>query len=457
MTSRAPGFGWLSIIRIGLVQAALGSIVVLTTSTLNRIMVVELALPAVLPGALVALHYFVQILRPRFGYGSDAGQRRTPWIIGGMAVLGAGGVLAACATALMQSSPELGTLAAGIAFVLIGAGVGACGTCLLVLLASGVAPRQRAAAASVTWIMMIAGFAVTAGVVGAHLDPFTFPRLIAISVVVALTALIVSALAMRGLENRLPAAAPAGAAKPAEPDTGGGFREALMQVLAESHTRLFAGFVFLSMLAYSAQDLVLEPFAGAVFGFTPGESTGLGGIQHGGVLAGMIIVALVGYLASGRRSNVLRVCMIGGCLGSALILASLAVAGTWFPSGWPLRPTVFALGVANGAFAVAAIGSMMALVSRGHQRRDGTRMGLWGAAQALAFGMGGVAGTLIVDLVRHATGSVQYAYSTVFGIQACLFTVSAVLAVQVMRRADGSTAEPVRKTLVPLSLEAGST
>ncbi|MEM9302461.1 MAG: PucC family protein, partial [Pseudomonadota bacterium] len=60
--------GWLGIVRLGLVQMALGSIVVLTTSTLNRVMVVELALPALLPGLLVGIHYAVQVLRPRFGY-----------------------------------------------------------------------------------------------------------------------------------------------------------------------------------------------------------------------------------------------------------------------------------------------------------------------------------------------------------------------------------------------------
>ena len=74
-------FGWSRIVRIGLVQACLGSIVVLTTSTLNRVMVVELALPALLPGLLVALHYAVQMARPRMGFGSDVGQRRTPWIV----------------------------------------------------------------------------------------------------------------------------------------------------------------------------------------------------------------------------------------------------------------------------------------------------------------------------------------------------------------------------------------
>src|SRR5687767_235644 len=87
--------GWLGIFRLGLVQTALGAIVVLTTSTLNRVMVVELALPAILPGALVTLHHAMQLLRPRMGYGSDVGQRRTPWIVGGMTALAAGGFGAA--------------------------------------------------------------------------------------------------------------------------------------------------------------------------------------------------------------------------------------------------------------------------------------------------------------------------------------------------------------------------
>ena len=91
--TRRP-LGWLAIVRLGLVQTALGAIVVLTTSTLNRVMVVELLLPAMLPGALVALHYAVQLARPCFGHGSDTTGRRTPWILGGMAVLAAGGTLA---------------------------------------------------------------------------------------------------------------------------------------------------------------------------------------------------------------------------------------------------------------------------------------------------------------------------------------------------------------------------
>ncbi|MDU6138090.1 PucC family protein, partial [Bradyrhizobium sp.] len=104
MIGAAPSpLSWFGIVRLGLVQTALGAVVVLTTSTLNRVMVIELALPAMIPGLLVAIHYAMQVLRPWLGHGSDVGGRRFAWIVGGMAVLAAGGLLAAVATALMAS------------------------------------------------------------------------------------------------------------------------------------------------------------------------------------------------------------------------------------------------------------------------------------------------------------------------------------------------------------------
>jgi BCD family chlorophyll transporter-like MFS transporter len=99
---------WLAIVRLGLVQMALGAIVVLTTSTLNRLMVVELALPAVVPGLLVALHYGIQITRPSWGFASDAGGNRTRWIGGGMAALACGGFGAALGGVVIPDAPTAG-------------------------------------------------------------------------------------------------------------------------------------------------------------------------------------------------------------------------------------------------------------------------------------------------------------------------------------------------------------
>lgn len=418
--------GWLGIVRLGLVQTALGAIVVLTTSTINRIMVVELALPAVLPGLLVALHYAVQVLRPRWGHGSDVGGRLTPWIVGGMAVLALGGFGAALATALMATQFWAGVALAGLAFLMIGIGVGASGTCLLVLLSRRVADERRPAAATVVWVMMICGFILTAGLAGHWLDPFSTTRLVLVTGVVSLIAFFLTCLAVHGVE----AGSGAVRAAPAQAETG--FLTALREVWAEPQARLFAIFVFVSMVAYSAQDLILEPFAGTVFGFTPGESTKLAGVQNGGVLAGMLLVALVTSLA-GPRAGSLRLWAVGGCLASALALAALSVAAFVGP-GFPIRPVVFALGLANGAYAVAAIGQMMRLVGAGRPDRQGVRMGLWGAAQGVAFGLGGLLGAAASDLARQLLASPVLAYAAVFTAEAVLFLISAALALAVARQ-----------------------
>jgi BCD family chlorophyll transporter-like MFS transporter len=125
----------------------------------------------------------------------------------------------------------------------------------------------------------------------------------------------------------------------------------------------------------------------------------------------------------------MRLWIVGGCLLSAAALAGLAWGA--FASDWPLRGWVFALGAANGAFAVAAIGSMMALASAGRESREGVRMGLWGAAQAIAFGAGGFAGTVAADAMRYVLGSPGTAYATVFAAEGVLFLISAWLAAQV--------------------------
>src|SRR6056300_435641 len=119
---------WFSILRLGLVQMCLGAIVVLMTSTLNRLMVVELALPALLPGFLVALHYGVQLTRPNWGFRSDRGGRRSTWIIGGMVILACGGLAAAAAIPLLEYNFRWGLVLSIIAYSAIGLGVGASGT-----------------------------------------------------------------------------------------------------------------------------------------------------------------------------------------------------------------------------------------------------------------------------------------------------------------------------------------
>ncbi|PZX11410.1 BCD family chlorophyll transporter-like MFS transporter [Palleronia aestuarii] len=408
---------WLAIVRLGLVQMALGSVVVLTTSTLNRLMVVELALPAVLPGLLVALHYGIQITRPNWGFLSDTGGRRTAWIVRGMTLLAGGAMLASLGIVVLKASFAAGLAVSILAYALIGLGVGASGTSLLALLATATAPRRRAAAATITWLMMIAGIAVTAGVVGWLLDPYTPVRLLEIVACVTLGSVLLTLLATWGVERGV-------IARPApEPMP---FREGLAEIWAEPKARAFTLFVALSMSAYFMQELILEPYAGLVFGFTPGQSTQLSGAQNGGVFAGMLAV---GIAATGLGLGALRTWVIAGCVGSAAALAAIALAGQ--SESALLLPATIALGFFNGMFAVAAIGSMMALAGEGRESREGTRMGLWGAAQALAAGFGGLVGAASVDLLRLAMGPAP-AFGLVFAAEALLFLAAAAMAARIM-------------------------
>jgi len=424
---------WLQIFRMGLVQMCLGAVVVLTTSTLNRLMVVELALPAVLPGLLVGLHYGIQITRPNWGFLSDTSGNRTRWIIGGMAVLAAGGWLAALGVVMMETRFGAGLALSILAYALIGLGAGASGTSLLALLATACAARRRAAAATITWLMMIAGIAITAGTVGAFLDPYSPALLLRIVGIVSLGAVVLTALAIWGIEART-------GAQPLKADGPVRFREGLAEIWAEPEARNFTIFVFLSMTAYFMQELILEPYAGLVFGMTPGQSTQLSGAQNGGVFLGMLTV---GIAATGLRLGSIRHWVVAGCLGSAMSLGVITALGASGVAA-ALVPAVVLLGFFNGMFAVAAIGAMMALAGQGRGSREGTRMGLWGAAQAMAAGFGGLGGAAAVDVMRRVMVADASAFGAVFAFEAALFVLSALLALRVIDhgRDRGATLVP---------------
>jgi MFS transporter, BCD family, chlorophyll transporter len=448
---------WIQVARLGVVQACMGAVVVTTTTTLNRVMVVELALPALVPGLLIGFHYLIQIVRPRLGFGADQSKRFTPWILGGMATLSIGGILAAWATVWMASSFATGLALALLAFGLIGIGVSACGTTLLVLLSKGSGEHQRATSATLVWCMMIFGFALTSIVSGRLLDPFSLDRLLQVSVGVSALTLALTAWAMWGLEERWFKGALThphevlGLAKtqstqptqssqssrpthPSEPR----FKAALALLWQEPQARLFTFFVFTCMLAYSAQDLILEPFAALIYHLSPGQTTQLSGTLHASVLVGMLFLAFIASRWVNARLGSVSTWMVLGCLISALGMGGLCLAG-WLGSGAtliPLTPVLGVLGFGNGVFSIAAISSMMRLAtlpeknitSSSLAHKPGLRMGLWGAAQAVAFGLGGVLGTGASDLARHWVGNASLAYASVFALESSLFIASAVMA-----------------------------
>jgi BCD family chlorophyll transporter-like MFS transporter len=367
------------------------------------------------------------------GFGSDQTRRASPWIRGGILILASGGVLAAVSTILLSHSVVLGIALATVAFLMIGIGVSSSGTALLVLLAKRVEPKKKAAAATCVWLMMIFGFAFTASVSGKFLTPFSFERLLIISSTVSVIAVIVTFLAIWGMESPV-AKTQKVISNAEEADLEAAplkvsFREAFAEVWKESRVRSFTWFVFVSMLAYSSQDLILEPFAAVAFGFSPAETTTLSGLQNGGVLIGMLFLAFITSKAKSQTLTSLSTWTIGGCLASALAMLGLVLSGP-IANVIFFQVAVFLLGIFNGAFSIAAIGSMMQFASIGSARREGVRMGIWGASQAMAFGLGGIIGTGLSDIARIVLGDPASAYAFVFFLEGVLFVVAAYLSYQ---------------------------
>jgi BCD family chlorophyll transporter-like MFS transporter len=280
--------------------------------------------------------------------------------------------------------------------------------------------------------MMIVGFIVYAAVSGAFLQPFSAQRLALVASCVSGVAFLVAVLAVRNAETDTEAEPKAVNEPGPNLETEPSFKQVMADIWADPLARGFTIFVFVSMLAYSAQELILEPFAGLVFKMSPAQSAQLSGMEKGGALLGMILFGLLGARVRGAapreaRGAWMRRWTVAGCLGSAVALGGLAAASFIGPT-WPIAPTVFALGLANGVFAVAAIGSMMALAGAGTNPRAGARMGVWGGAQAGAFAIGGFLGATGVEALRSALHQLAPAFIWVFAAEAALFLVAAILA-----------------------------
>lgn len=405
--------GWGGIVRLCLVNAAIGGMAALPINLFNRLMTVELALPAILPGLLVALHYGVQLTRPVWGHRSDRTGSRAPFIRGGLAALG----LALVATAWGVGVAETNLAAALViwiaAFIVIGLAIGAAGTSFLALLAAAAPEGRHGAAATIAWLMLILGAIVASVGVGIALEPYGPARLLVVIAAAAGIAWIVAALAVHGLERRLPA-------RPAQTDEP--LIPALRAAWAEPSVRRFTMFVFLSIFAFFLSELVFEPFAGHVHGLTPDQSTQLSGGKDGAALMGMLAAGMLSTLGFGA----LRVWAVAGCLLSALGLAVLA-------AGMPLLPGTVVLGFGNGLFVVGAIGSMMRLAVQ-RAEAAGIRMGVFGAAQAISAGLAGLIATGTLDLLRLGQGDAA-AYGALFYLQAAIFVLAGAVAMRVLRPA----------------------
>ncbi len=436
------------LLRLSLFQVSVGMAMVLLVGTLNRVMIVELDVPTSLVGIMVALPLVFAPLRALIGYRSDThrselGWRRVPFIwqgtllqFGGFAIMPFALLVLAGAGEAADAPIWLGRLAAGLAFLLVGAGVHMVQTVGLALATDITPVESHPNVVGLMYVMLLLGMIASSLLFGALLADFTPGRLVQVVQGAAVATVFFNLVALWKQEVRKPRrGAPA-----APPDPS--FQDSWAQFCAGDRAvrRLVA--IGLGTMAFSMADILLEPFGGEVLAMSVGATTKL-----------TALLALGGLLGFGYASNVLsrgfdpfKMARLGALIG----LPAFALVMVASPMGLPALFIIgnFLIGFGGALF---GHGTLTATMSLAPKQQAGLALGAWGAVQATAAGLGVALSGVIRDLVVAGIGSgaapqVPHAtsagYMVVYALEIGLLLVTIIAIAPLIRRGADAYQEP---------------
>ncbi len=425
------------LLRLSLFQVSVGMALVLLVGTLNRVMIVELNVPAALVAVMVALPVLYAPLRALIGFRSDThksalGWRRVPFIwmgtliqFGGFAVMPFALLVLSGGGQSNQWPAWIGPLGAGFTFLVVGAGLHTTQTAGLALATDLASKESQPRVVGLMYVMLLAGTMASAFVFGAMLQEFSPGRLVQVLQAAAVATLVLNSVALWKQEARRPQRAEAGVAQP-RPD----FSQAWRGYIDGQGTRRRLVAIALGTLAFGMQDVLLEPFGGQVLGMGVGATTWLTATLAAGSLLGFSIASAV----LSRAYDPARMALAGAALGVPAFAAVIAVSV--LPSLALFALGVFFIGVGVGLF---GHGTLTLTMNCAPKDQTGLALGAWGAVQATAAGAGVALGGIGRDVVQAlasrgafgealATPATGYAFVYAVEIVLLLATVAAMTA-----------------------------
>lgn len=420
---------WFAVLRLGLFQFGVGAALAPLTGTLNRALIDDLRVPALAVGTLFALHYFVSPVRAVFGYRSDvnraAGHWRTPYLVLG-AMLTYGGLACAPFALILLGSPDRlsFTVAFPIClamFLAYGIGINIVETIYLALVSDLTPPGERGKVLPVLWVMLMLGTITSSLFVGQFLQEYNHIKLIRVMQGTAVLFVALTAVSLLGKERLKRDGKVAG------PTEHVAVRltlwESVRLLASQPVLRNVFAVLFLATMAFTTQDVLLEPYGGQVLGMSVTATTQLTALWGGAMLVAIACAGL--WLWRGRPLIALLAVGCGlGALGYGVVSAAGSGAQvTLFRSGVAL------IGAGRGLFLVGGIAMIMALTEQAHA---GLFLGLWGVSQAIAQGVGTIGGGVTRDIAQISTGSVVLGYTTVY-LAALAVLVLALILLFVLR------------------------
>ena len=427
--SRLPGAAPLTrpaLLRLCLVRFAASFLLILTAGILNRILIADLRVTALIVTVVLSFQHLTSPFALVTGHLSDRqpirGRRRVPYIR----------LWTALSASLVPLMPEVGLrmgdgwiwMALGAAlFGIFGLGLKAANLLVGALIVDRNPDLDaRGRALNTIWIMAIAGF-VLAGVYFSVLLPAYDPaveadqaRLRLLCWVTAAGAFAVTWIGTLGVE---PAAPPGVDPAPVE-TTRPHLWDALLRVVASRRARRLFAFLVVADFTFFIQEFVLEAFGGEVFHMPVSVTTSFNITFGLGMLCTMFAAGALAVLVQPFPT---RPVLVGGCVVGALSFAVLAFAAVADEST-ALLTSVFVLGLAKGLYNV---GLAFLFTALGRTGTAGVLMGAWGAFGGFAVALGGLAGGLLVDAARALGGDVETSYGLVFGVEVIGMVVAVIL------------------------------
>ena len=398
--------------QLGLIHVAIAMTLVPINSTLNRVMIQELAISATVVAVLASLPYLFAPMQVAIGAYSDHhpifGLRRTPYILLGLILCVTGVVVSPQVAYTLANGNSWGYLIAVLAFGAWGIGYNLSSVSYLALADDISSENERGKTIAVMWFMMIIGIIITAIAISRMVDPYTPAALQAAFRLVGGVALVLGLLGLIRLEP---------ATRRTSESHAYTIKEMASTILSNPVAKLFFIYLWLLLAAILGQDILLEPFGAQAFGMTVRETTRITSLWGTFVLVAILLAgALEGRIS---RRSMAQSGNAGALLGFLVILASGGVGSlTIFYTGVAL------LGFGTGISTVANLSLMFDLTV---PEKVGLFIGAWGMSNALSRLTGSILGGVIRDVVTRVSGNLLAGYMVVFGIEAGLLVVAILM------------------------------
>lgn len=399
--------------QLGLIHVAVAMTLVPINSTLNRVMIKELAISATLVAILASLPYLFSPIQVAIGSYSDRhplfGFRRTPYILAGLILCVIGLIVSPQVAFLMHDNLPLGLLAGLLAFGAWGMGYNLSAVSYLSLASELSGENERGKTIATMWFMMISAIILTAIGLSRMVDPYTPQALIRAFGVVAVIALLLGLIGLIKLEPR--------SLQRRATSESYTVKQMTSAITANPVARVFFVYLLLLLAAILGQDVLLEPFGAEAFGMTVTQTTRITSLWGTFVLLAIIVAGLLEGRVSKRL--VAQLGNTGALLGFIVIVFSgILIDKTVFYTGVTL------LGIGTGLSTVANLSLMFDLTIPG---MIGLYIGAWGFSNALSRLVGSVLGGVVRDVVTQASGHALSGYLVVFGIEALMLLIATVM------------------------------